>query len=107
MALYEQIVATRLYRLRLLSERFGGPGLLAQAVGKVDVSIYRLRLATSSGRNLGEKLARDIEKNLKLALYWLDGVGEDTDPFGKKRPKGLIRLVKKRLPARPPRKRGQ
>jgi hypothetical protein len=59
------------------SPRFkGNAAAFAQAIGKSPTQVARWFMATSNRRNIGESLARDIEKALGLARLALDTEGE-------------------------------
>jgi plasmid maintenance system antidote protein VapI len=64
------IHSTRRERLRSLADEEGGQAALAEAIGRQRDYVNRIL----NGRiNLGEKLAREIERLTGKPLFWLDG----------------------------------
>lgn len=58
---------------RLIQHRYRGvKGALADAMGKHRATIYRLFSASDSARDIGEELAREIERFHGLDPFWLD-----------------------------------
>lgn len=69
--------------LRLIEERFdGNKGRFADAIGRKRPQVYRLFSdAPASRRDIGEELAREIEKQLGLPKGALDAETEQPDPL--------------------------
>lgn len=66
--------ALRRQNLRLLiDQQYGGnTGRFADYMGKKRPTIYRLFSDAESSRDIGEDLAREIERAHKLSTHWLD-----------------------------------
>lgn len=62
---------------RLLASRFEeNQASLARAIHRAPATVWRLLTDGDHAKRIGEALARDIERELQLAPYWLDGAAQ-------------------------------
>lgn len=65
---------------QLIKHRFAGnSSRFAAAIGRSPNQVARWFMSTSGQRNIGEKLARDIEKRLRIPVGWLDNQGDQSE----------------------------
>ncbi len=78
---YQTIDEIRRANLEMVIEReYGGVSLrLAEAMGIPQTQITRCTSNAASRRNVGDKLARDIERAAGLPVGWMDCVHDEMD----------------------------
>lgn len=71
------VYAIRLENLRHLIRQWDGPASLARKLGHANASFLVQLAGPNPRRKISEKVARDIEEQLKLSALWLDEPHKD------------------------------
>jgi hypothetical protein len=66
------VYAIRRDNLRLLAKQWGGPASLARKLGHANQSYLTQLIGPHPSREVSEKVAREIEAKLGLAVAWMD-----------------------------------